>query len=49
MLTEYHRIMDSHERGYDRPDYLLSKDELERISDARVHSSIAGTRREANS
>jgi uncharacterized protein len=39
MLSEYRRIMDSRKRGHDRLDYLLSQDELERISDARIHPS----------
>jgi uncharacterized protein YfbU (UPF0304 family) len=39
MLAEYRRIMDSRERGVSRLDYLLSKDELEQISEARIHPS----------
>ena len=39
MLSEYRRIMDSRERGFNRMDYLLSLDELEQISEARVHPS----------
>lgn len=36
-LSEVRRIMDSHQRGIHRNDYLLSLEELERIADARVH------------
>jgi uncharacterized protein YfbU (UPF0304 family) len=39
MLSEFRRIMDARERGHGRMDYLLSQDELERISDARIHPS----------
>ncbi|MCC2314102.1 YfbU family protein [Cellulomonas xiejunii] len=39
MLTEYRRIMDGRERGYSRLDYLLSRDELQRLSDAQTHPS----------
>lgn len=37
MLAEYRRIMDGRKRGFDRFDYLLSEDELVRISEARIH------------
>ena len=39
MLAEYRRIMDSRERGFNRYDYLLSRDEVEQIAAARVHPS----------
>ncbi|MFO6451815.1 MULTISPECIES: YfbU family protein [unclassified Aeromicrobium] len=41
MLNEYRRIMDSRNREdrFDRLAYYLSAEELERISDARVHPS----------
>lgn len=39
MLAEYRRIADGRERGHSRYDYLLSRDELEQISAARVHPS----------
>lgn len=39
MLSEYRRIMDSRERGSNRLDYLLSREELEQIVAARVHPS----------
>lgn len=39
MLAEYRRIMDSRERGFGRPDYLPSEDELRRIAAARIHPS----------
>ncbi len=39
MLAEYRRIMDSRERGFSRLEYLLTLDELERISEARIHPS----------
>jgi hypothetical protein len=31
--------LDSRKRGFDRFDYLLTLDELQRIADARVHPS----------
>ncbi len=37
MLAEYRRIMDGRKRGFSRLDYLLSKDELMRIFEARIH------------
>lgn len=37
MLAEYRRIRDGRKRGFNHLDYLLSKDELVRISEARVH------------
>ncbi|WBL18777.1 YfbU family protein [Citricoccus sp. NR2] len=37
MLAEYRRIKDGRKRGSSRHDYLLSKDELARISEARIH------------
>lgn len=39
MLAEYRRIMDGRKRGFSRLDYLLSEDELEQLSEARVHPS----------
>ncbi|QKW36275.1 YfbU family protein [Actinomadura sp. NAK00032] len=39
MLSEFRRIMDARERGHGRMDYLLSKDEIEQISEARIHPS----------
>lgn len=39
MLAEYRRIMDGRERGHSRFDYLLTLDELEQISGARIHPS----------
>jgi uncharacterized protein YfbU (UPF0304 family) len=39
MLTEYRRVMDGRQRGFDRYDYLLTLDELQQIADARVHPS----------
>lgn len=39
MLSEYRRIMDGRERGHSRFDYLLTQDELQQISAARVHPS----------
>lgn len=39
MLTEYRRIMDTRERGFSRTDYLLTVDELQRVSGARIHPS----------
>lgn len=39
MLSEYRRIMDGRERRFDRMDYLLSLDELKRITEARAHPS----------
>lgn len=39
MLSEYRRIMDGRERKFDRMNYLLSLEELKRISEARVHPS----------
>ncbi|SEE94756.1 YfbU family protein [Jiangella alba] len=39
MLSEYRRIMDGRERGHGRLGYLLSREELKQIADARVHPS----------
>ncbi|MBS3694126.1 YfbU family protein [Rhodococcus qingshengii] len=39
MLTEYRRILDRRERGFDRLSYLLSQEELEQIAEARIHPS----------
>lgn len=39
MLAEYRRIMDSRERGLNRFDYLLSREDLEKIAAARIHPS----------
>ena len=39
MLSEYRRIKDSRKRGLGRLDYLLSQEELEQISAARIHPS----------
>lgn len=39
MLAEYRHIMDSRERGIDRLDYLLSREELGQIATARIHPS----------
>lgn len=39
MLSEFRRIMDVRKRGHGLGDYLLSKDELEQISHARIHPS----------
>lgn len=39
MLSEYRRVMDSRQRGFGQFDYLLTLDELQQISDARVHPS----------
>lgn len=39
MLAEYRRIMDSRERGSNRYDYLLSREELEQIAAVRVRPS----------
>lgn len=39
MLSEYRRIRDSRGRGLSDEDYLLSLDELQQISAARVHPS----------
>lgn len=39
MLTEYRRIMDARKRGSDRLDYLLSEEELNQLSQARIHPS----------
>ncbi|WBB72678.1 YfbU family protein [Micromonospora sp. WMMD1128] len=46
MLSEFRRIMDGRERGFGRPDYLLSLKELEQIAAARIHPS---NRRQAQS
>lgn len=37
MLAEYRRIMDARERGFSREDYLLTVEELHRVSEAQVH------------
>lgn len=42
MLTEYRRIMDSRSKRFRPDDYLLSADELARLSEARVHPSNRG-------
>lgn len=39
MLAEYRRIMDGRKRGFSRLEYLLSKDELEQVREARAHPS----------
>lgn len=39
MLAEYRRIMDTRERGFSQTDYLLTVDELQRVSAARIHPS----------
>lgn len=39
MLTAYRRIMDARERGHGRYDYLLTLDDLQQITDARIHPS----------
>lgn len=47
MLAEYRRIRDSRERErrFDRLDYLLSAEELQRIRDARVHPANRASER----
>ncbi|MBB5910337.1 hypothetical protein [Actinoalloteichus hymeniacidonis] len=39
MLSKFRRIRDSRQRGTSRYDHLLSFDELQQISNARVHPS----------
>lgn len=39
MLAEYRRIMDGRKRGFNRLDYLLSKEELKQLTEARIHPS----------
>jgi len=46
MLAEYRRIMDSRERGFSRTDYLLALDDLQRLSEARIHPSNRGAARD---
>lgn len=46
MLAEYRRIMDSRERGFGRADYLLTLDELQRLSEAQIHPSNRGDARD---
>ena len=43
MLAEYRRIMHGRKRGFNRDDYLLTPDEFQQISDARVHPSNRGS------
>lgn len=39
MLAEYRRIVAGRSRGFDPDDFLLSKDELQQVAEARVHPS----------
>lgn len=39
MLSEFRRIMDGRKQGVRRLDYLLTRDELERVADAQIHPS----------
>lgn len=39
MLTEYRKVMDGRGQGFDLNDYFLTREELERIAEARVHPS----------
>lgn len=39
MLAEYRRLMNSRERGFNRFDYLLGREDLEQIAAAQIHPS----------